>query len=72
MANEYRTTADTVEVLGASPSNALVTTNNIEVLGYSTANAVVSSLTIQVLRSTATAIEIGNGITIDPGVTIGG
>jgi hypothetical protein len=49
----------------------VTTTNTIEVLTEETSNAVVSSVTIQVLRTVATAIEIGNGITIDPGVQIG-
>ena len=51
MANEYVTTTNTIEVLGAPPSNINVTTNSIEVLGAPDTNAVVSSMYVQVLNS---------------------
>lgn len=49
MANEYVTTTNSIEVLGAPSSNVNVTTNAVEVLGSVDGNAVVSSVFLQVL-----------------------
>lgn len=53
MANEYRITTNSVEVLGVPTSaNAVISTNVIEVLAKpATANAVISTNVIEVLAS---------------------
>lgn len=75
MANEYLTTTNNIEVLGASTSNAQTASMTVQVLNSGgVPNIQVSSMTVQVLRSITdqapdTFLQITGGLAITGGVT---